>query len=109
MTPPPMWCSGFCNRLRAPHRVRPSVRVGVGPAACSGLDTTIKYLLQTTSGAAGNGLFTIKYLRCITSCVAGDGLRAAIKYQRRTARGAAGNGLGTAMKCPVRSSTCGAQ
>ena len=48
------------------------------------------YMQRTTSGAAGNGLYTtIKYMRG----AAGIGLGTTIKYLRRTTSGAAGNGL----------------
>jgi hypothetical protein len=52
---------------------------------------------HTTSGAAGNGLYTtIKYMR--GACASGIGMGTTIKHQRRTTIGAAGNGLGAAMK-----------
>ena len=63
---------------------------------------------RTTSGAAGNGLYTtIKYMRgasgigmgttiihlpCTTNCAAGNGLGAAMKYLRHTTSAAANNG-----------------
>jgi hypothetical protein len=50
-------------------------RVAAGKGLSNGLSTTIKYLLRTASGAAGNG-----------------------KYLRRTRNGAAGNGLSTTIK-----------
>ena len=67
------------------------------------------FMQRTTSGAAGNGLYTtikcmrgaagiglgstIKHLRRTTSGTAGSGLGTSIKYLRRTTSGAAGNGL----------------
>ena len=67
------------------------------------------HMQRTTSGAAGNGLFTttkymlrasgiglgttIKHLRCTTSGAAGNGLGATMKYLRRTTSAAANNGL----------------
>jgi hypothetical protein len=54
-----------------------------------------KYMQQTTSGAAGNGLFTtIKFLHV----AAGIGLGTTIKYLRQTTSAAANNGLGTTIK-----------
>ena len=69
------------------------------------------YMQRTTSGAAGNGLYTtikymrgasgigmgttIKYLRHTTSGAAGNCLGATIKYLRRTTSAAAKNGLST--------------
>ena len=53
------------------------------------------YMQRTTSGAAGDGLYTtIKYVRG----AAGIGLCTTIKHLRRTTSGAAGNGLGTTTK-----------
>jgi hypothetical protein len=53
------------------------------------------YMQRTTSGAAGNGLYTtIKYMRGAS----GIGMGTKIKHLRRTTSGAAGNGLGTTMK-----------
>jgi hypothetical protein len=53
------------------------------------------YMQRTTSGAAGNGLYTtIKYMRG----AAGIGLGTTIKYLRRTTSAAANNGLGTTIK-----------
>ena len=50
---------------------------------------------RTTSGAAGNGLYTtIKYMRG----AAGIGLGTTIKYLRRTTSAAADNGLSTTIK-----------
>ena len=55
----------------------------------SDLNTTIKYLRKTTSGAAGIGLgTTIKYPRRKTGAAAGNGLGTTLNYLR----GAAGNG-----------------
>ena len=67
------------------------------------------YMQRTTSGAAGNGLYTtikcmrgaagiglgttIKHLRRTTSGTAGNGLGATVKYLRRTTSAAANNGL----------------
>jgi hypothetical protein len=54
------------------------------------------YMQRTTSGAAGNGLYTtIKYM----FFAAGIGLDTTINHLRRTTSGAAGNGLGSTMKC----------
>jgi hypothetical protein len=62
------------------------------PAAGIGPGTTAMYMQRTTSGAAGNGLYTtIKYVRG----AAGIGLGTTIKYLRRTTSAAANNGLGT--------------
>ena len=74
------------------------------------------YMQRTTSGAAGNGLYTtIKYmrvrigigmgtkiihLRCTTSCAAGNGLGATMKYLRHTTNAAANNGLSTTITPP---------
>ena len=53
------------------------------------------YMQRTTSGAAGNGLYTtITYMRGAS----GIGMGVTIKNLRRTTSGAAGNGLGAAMK-----------
>jgi hypothetical protein len=53
------------------------------------------YMQRTTSGAAGNGLYTtIKYMRGAS----GIGIGTTIKHLRRTTSGAAGNGLGATMK-----------
>ena len=50
---------------------------------------------RTTSGTAGNGLYTtIKYMRGAS----GIGIGTTIKHLRRTTSGAAGNGLGATMK-----------
>jgi hypothetical protein len=63
------------------------------------------YMKRTTSGAAGNGLYTtIKYLRG----AAGIGLGTTIKYLRRTTSGAAGNGLGTMIKFLRRTTSAAA-
>jgi hypothetical protein len=57
-------------------------------AASIGLGATIKYLRQSTSGTAGNGLrTTAKYLRG----AAGIGLGTAAEYLRRTTSAAAGS------------------
>ena len=53
------------------------------------------YMQRTTSGAAGNGLYTtIKYMRGAS----GIGMGTTIKHLRRTTSDAAGNGLGATMK-----------
>jgi hypothetical protein len=53
------------------------------------------YMQRTTSGAAGNGLYTtIKYIRGAS----GIGMGTTTKHLRRTTSGAAGNGLGETMK-----------
>jgi hypothetical protein len=62
---------------------------GIGPG------TTAMYMQRTTSGAAGNGLYTTtKYMRGAL----GIGMGTTIKHLRRTTSGAAGNGLGATMK-----------
>jgi hypothetical protein len=66
------------------------------------------YMQRTTSGAAGNGLYTtgiglgttIKQLRRTTSGTAGNGLGATMKYLRRTTSAAAYNGLSTTIILP---------
>ena len=74
------------------------------------------YMQRTTSGAAGNGLYTtinymrgasgigmgttIKHLRCTTSGAAGNGLGATMKYLRRTTSAAAHNGMSTTIIPP---------
>jgi hypothetical protein len=74
------------------------------------------YMQRTTSGAAGNGLYTtmkymrgasgigmgttIKHLRRPTSGAAGNGLGATMKYLRRTTSAAANNGLSTTIISP---------
>jgi hypothetical protein len=71
---------------------------------------------RTTSGAAGNGLYTtikymrgpsgigmgttIKHLRRTTSAAAGNGLGATIKYLRRTTSAAANNFMSTTILPP---------
>ena len=53
------------------------------------------YMQRTTSGAAGNGLYTsLKYMRGAS----GMGMGTTIKHLRRTTSGAAGSSLGAAMK-----------
>ena len=53
------------------------------------------YMQRTTSGAAGNGLYTtIKYMRG----AAGIGLGTTIKHLRRTTSAAANNSLSTTVK-----------
>jgi hypothetical protein len=60
----------------------------------------------TTSGAAGNGLYTtIKYMRG----AAGVDLGTTMKYLRRTTNGAAGNGLGTMIKYLRRTTSAAAK
>jgi hypothetical protein len=64
-------------------------------AAGIGRGTTAIYMQRTTSGAAGNGLYTtIKYMRG----AAGIGLSTTINYLRRTSSAAANNGLSTTIK-----------
>jgi hypothetical protein len=74
------------------------------------------YMQRTTSGVAGNGLYTtikymrgasgigmditIKHLRCTTSGAAGNGLGATMKYLRRTTSAAANNGMSTTIIPP---------
>jgi hypothetical protein len=74
------------------------------------------YMQRTTSGAAGNGLYTtVKYmrgasgigmgttiihLRCATSGAAGNGLGATMKYLRRTTSAAANDGMSTTIISP---------
>jgi hypothetical protein len=53
------------------------------------------YRQRTTSGAAGNGLYTTA--KCMRGA-AGSGLGTMIKHLRRTTSGAAGNGLSTTIK-----------
>ena len=60
---------------------------------------------RTTSGAAGNGLYTtIRYIRG----AAGIGMGTAIKHLRRTTSGAAENGLGETMKYLLRTTSAAA-
>jgi hypothetical protein len=74
------------------------------------------YMQHTTSGAAGNGLYTtikymrgasgigmgttIKHLRYTTSGAAGNALGATMKYLRRTMSAAANNGMSTTTTPP---------
>jgi hypothetical protein len=74
------------------------------------------YMQRTTSGAAGNGLYTtikymrgaadidlgntIKHLRRTASGATGNGLDAAINFLRRTKSAAANNGLSTTITLP---------
>ena len=76
------------------------------------------YMQRTTSGAAGNSLYTtIKYmrgasgiglgatiihLRCTTSGAAGNGLGATMVYLRRTTSAAANSGMSTTINPPCR-------
>jgi hypothetical protein len=63
------------------------------------------YMQRTTSGAAGNGLYTtIKYMRGAS----GIGMGTTIKHLRCTTSGAAGNGLGTTMKYLRRTTSAAA-
>jgi hypothetical protein len=63
------------------------------------------YMQRTTSGAAGNGLYTtIKYTRG----AAGIGLGTTIKHLRRTTSGTANNGLGETMKYLRRTTSAAA-
>jgi hypothetical protein len=56
------------------------------------------YLQRTTSGAAGNGLYTaIKYMRGASASVS-IGMGTTIIHLRCATSGAAGNGLGATMK-----------
>jgi hypothetical protein len=60
------------------------------------------FMQRTTSGAAGNGLYTtIKYMRGAS----GIGMDTTIKHLRRTTSSAAGNGLGATMKYCARTVT----
>ena len=75
------------------------------------------YMQRTTSGVAGNGLYTtIKYmrgasgvgmgttiihLRYTTSGAAGNGLGEAMKYLRRTTSAAANNGMSTTIQATI--------
>jgi hypothetical protein len=60
---------------------------------------------RTTSGAAGNGLYTmIKYMRGAS----GIGMGTTIKHLRRTTSGAAGNGLGATIKYLRRTTSAAA-
>jgi hypothetical protein len=66
-------------------------------AAGNGLYTTIKYM----SGASGIGMGTkIKHLRCTTNGAAGNGLGATMNYLRRTTSAAANNGMSTTIIPP---------
>jgi hypothetical protein len=66
-------------------------------AAGNILYTTIKYM----RGAAGIGLgTTIEHLRRATSGAVGNGLGATVKYLRRTTSAAANNGLSTTITPP---------
>jgi hypothetical protein len=63
------------------------------------------YMQRTTSGAAGNGLYTtIKYMRGAS----GIGMSTTIKHLRRTTSGAAGNGVGATMKYLRRTTSAAA-
>jgi hypothetical protein len=63
------------------------------------------YMQRTTSGAAGNGLYTtIKYMRGAS----GIGMGTTIKHLQRTTSGAAGNGLGATMKYLRRTTSAAA-
>jgi archaellin len=70
--------------MRRQHREATASGIGLGKTAI--------YMHRTTSGAAGNGLYTtIKYMRG----AAGIGLSTTIKYLRRTTSAAANNDLNT--------------
>jgi hypothetical protein len=93
------------NTASTTPRLRPQASVLAATAADIGLGTTAIYMQRTTSGAAGNGLYTtIKYMRG----AAGIGLGTKIKHLRRAASGSAGNGLGAAMKYLRRSASAAA-
>jgi hypothetical protein len=63
------------------------------------------YMQRTTSGAAGNGLYTtIKYMRGAS----GIGMGTTIKHLRRTTSGAAVISLGATMKYPRRTTSAAA-
>jgi hypothetical protein len=63
------------------------------------------YMQRTTSGAAGNGLYTtIKCMRC----AAGIGLGTRINHLRRTTSGGAENGLGATIKYLRRTTSAAA-
>ena len=53
------------------------------------------YMQRTTSGAAGNGLYTTTKYMCGAS---GIDMGTTVKHLRRTTSGAAGNSLGTTAK-----------
>jgi hypothetical protein len=63
------------------------------------------YMQRTTSGAAGNGLYTTTKYMCGAS---GIGMGTTVKHLRRTTSGAAGNGLGTTMKYLRRTTSAAA-
>jgi hypothetical protein len=66
-------------------------------AAGNGLYTTIKYM----PGASGIGMgTTIEHLRRTTSGAAGNGMVATMKYLRRTTSAAAKNGMSTTIITP---------
>jgi len=56
------------------------------------------FMQRTTSGAAGNGLYTA--IKNMLSA-AGIGLSTKMRYLRRTTSATANNGLGTTNKYPV--------
>jgi hypothetical protein len=60
---------------------------------------------RTTSGAAGNGLYTA--IKCMRGA-AGIGLGTTIQHLRRTTSGAAGNGLGATIKYLLRTTSAAA-
>jgi hypothetical protein len=63
------------------------------------------YMQRTTSGAAGNGLYTtIKYVRGAS----GIGMGTTIKHLRRTTSGAAGSDLAATMKYLRRTTSAAA-
>ena len=57
---------------------------------------------RTTSGAAGNSMYTTTKYMC---GAAGNGLGTTIKHLRRTTSAAANNGLGTTIKYLVNQNT----
>jgi hypothetical protein len=63
------------------------------------------YMRRTTSGAAGNGLYTT--IKCMRSA-AGIGLGTTIKHLQRATSGSAGNGPGTTMKYLRRTTSAAA-
>jgi hypothetical protein len=103
-----------CLNLRRQHRE--STAAGIGPA------NTATYMQRTTSGAAGNGLYTAikymcgaagiglgtttKHLRSKTSGAAGNGLGTTVKYLRRTTSAAANIGLSTTINPPFSVAAC---
>ena len=64
------------------------------------------YMQRTTSGAAGNGLYTT--IKCMRGA-SGIGMGTTIKHLRRTTSGAAGNGLGATMNYLRRTTSAAAK